>query len=86
MIKHSLLGGVREVFPGKPTRRDLLLVIGQLQGIIGRIGSTYADDRSRERSTPIQEAVTEGMDLCVRARSYDPPLTGTWPREPKARK
>ena len=63
----------------KPSRRDLLLVIGELQDIIGKLGSTYQNDRSRERAEPIQDLVKRGMDLCIIARSYDPPLTGSWP-------
>lgn len=63
----------------KPTRHDLLLVIGELQDIIGSLGATYLNDRGPERAEPIQDLVKRGMDLCVQARSYDPPLTGCWP-------
>lgn len=67
----------------KPTRRDLLLVIGELQDLIGHIGGVAMNDAPsvRERAKPIQDAVAKGMDLCIKARSFDPPLTGTWPRD-----
>ena len=50
--------------------------IGQ---VIGKLGSTYQNDRGLERAKPIQDLVKHGMDLCIRARSFDPPLTGRWP-------
>lgn len=65
----------------KPTRRDLLLVVGQLQDIIGRIGASAMDDKQRERAATVQAAVEEGMELCILARGFDPPLSGTWPRD-----
>ena len=62
----------------RPTRRDLLLVVGELQDIIGEIGAVYANDRSAERAKPIQDLVRRGMDLCIRATAHDPPLSGKW--------
>jgi hypothetical protein len=64
----------------RPTRRDLLLVIGELQDIIGAMGSTYANDRAVDRAEPIQVLEKRGMELCVLARSFDPPISGAWPR------
>jgi len=69
--------GVKDI--KKPTRRDLLLVIGDLQDILGALGATYGNDRSYGRAEPIQDLVKRGMDLCIQARSYDPPLEGSWP-------
>lgn len=65
----------------KPTRRDLLLVIGELQDLIGHIGSSYNNDRGPERAQLVQDAVARGMSLCILARSFDPPLSGHWPRK-----
>lgn len=64
----------------KPTRRDLLLVIGELQDIIGGMVGSYLNDRGAERSQPIQDLGERGMRLCIDARSFDPPLRGKWPR------
>lgn len=65
----------------KPTRRDLLYVIGELQDIIGAIGGAAMNDRAKERAQTIQDLVKRGMDLAILARSYDPPLFGQWPRK-----
>lgn len=64
----------------RPTRRDLLLVISELQDIIGALGAVYANDRAVERTGTIQELEKRGFDLCVRTRSFDEPTTGRWPR------
>lgn len=66
--------------PTRPTRRDLLLVIGELQNIIGAMGAAYGNDRAVDRAELIQALERRGMDLCVIARSFDPPISGTWPR------
>jgi hypothetical protein len=68
------------VKPKKPTRRDLLLVIGELQDIIGAIGGSAMNDRQRERAESISLLVSRGMTLCIQATRFDPPLTGKWPR------
>jgi hypothetical protein len=65
----------------KPTRRDLLLVIGELQDIIGHIGSSYDNDRGPDRAQLVRDGVERGLKLCFLARSYDPPLSGSWPRK-----
>lgn len=64
----------------KPTRRDLLLVIGELQGIIGEISGAYLNDRGPDRAQLVMDAVSRGERLCIQARSFDPPITGRWPR------
>lgn len=66
--------------PRKPTRRDLLLVIGELQDVIGDIGSSYGNDRGPDRAQLVQDGVERGMRLYILARSYDPPLSGKWPK------
>jgi hypothetical protein len=58
----------------------LLLVIGELQDIIGAIGASALNDRQPERAASIQDLVSRGMALCLQATSHDPPLTGKWPR------
>jgi hypothetical protein len=65
----------------KPSRRDLLLVIGELQNIIGALGSAYGNDRAVDRAQPIQDLTNRGMRLAILARSFDPPLEGDWPRK-----
>lgn len=61
-----------------PTRRDLLLVVGELQDLIGALGSAYQDDRNPERSDAVQRRVAHGLNLCVAALCADPPQTGRW--------
>jgi hypothetical protein len=63
----------------KPTRKDLLRVIGELQDIIGALGAAYANDRATCRASQIQELEKRGFDLAVQARSFDPPTKGRWP-------
>lgn len=64
----------------RPTRRDLLLVIGELQGVFGRLRAAAMDDRATERAAALQDLAELGHDLCIKARSFDPPITGRWPR------
>lgn len=59
----------------RPTRRDLLLVIGELQNVIGKI-SEGANDRNPSRAEDIADTVARGMRLCIEARSFDPPISG----------
>lgn len=58
----------------RPTRRDLLIVVGRLQSIIGAMGAAALDDRHPERAQAVSDLLAEGMELAVAARSYDPPL------------
>jgi hypothetical protein len=65
----------------KPSRRDLLVVIGRLQQLVGSLGSAANDDRNPERATFIIKLTKEAHDLCVAARSFDPPIEarlGPW--------
>lgn len=59
----------------KPTRRDLLLVIGHLQDIIGEIRGA-AGDRNPDRAADIARLTMQGHKLCIEARSFDPPIEG----------
>jgi hypothetical protein len=71
----------------KPTRRDLLIVIGRLQDKLGRISSAM-NDRNPNREAEVHGAVQEGMDLCIEARSHDDSIRGRlgpWGNEPPRR-
>jgi hypothetical protein len=64
----------------KPTRRDLLVVIGRLQDAIGRGLSAY-DGEGRFRADAVHNALRPAFDLAVEALAQDPPLdpnTGPW--------
>lgn len=60
----------------RPTRRDLLIVIGALQDAIGLARSCYRDDRNRDGLEQGHRVLDRAHDLCVRARSQDPPIEG----------
>jgi hypothetical protein len=64
----------------KPTRRDLLIVIGRLQGLIGLTKASYWDDRQTNRAETVITPLKEAEELCIEARSFDPPIneTGPW--------
>lgn len=68
----------------RPTRRDLLLVVGELQTIIGQI-SESAGDRNPNRAADIETYVKKGFQLALDARNFDPPTEGGsrngWPYE-----
>lgn len=57
----------------RPTRRDLLLVIGELQNLFGRAAGA-ASDRNPNRAEDIAKFTKAGHDLCVEARGFDPPI------------
>jgi hypothetical protein len=64
----------------KPTRRDLLVVIGRLQDLVGRVG-TAMNDRNPRRADDVAESLGAAHQLCVDARSYDDPINdrhGPW--------
>lgn len=63
----------------KPTRRDLLIVIGRLQNLIGKAIHAYENDRQFCRATAVREALNPAFDLCVEARSHDWPINNTGP-------
>lgn len=58
-----------------PSRRDLLLVIGELQNLIGEI-QAVDNDRNQRREDDKQPLFKKAHQLCVDARSFDPPLEG----------
>lgn len=60
-------------FASKPNRKELVQVIGQLQNLIGLAKSAAWNDRDPNRMVNIQAPLSEGLDLCVDALSFDPP-------------
>jgi hypothetical protein len=63
----------------KPSRRDLLIVVGRLQSYIG--GALRASgDRNPNRAAEVKAELDEAFDLCIAARSYDDPVepSGPW--------
>jgi hypothetical protein len=61
------------VLTKKPSRRELLRVIGVLQGKIGRATAYHANDRDPNGFEKAQVELAKAFDLCIRARSFDPP-------------
>jgi hypothetical protein len=59
-----------------PTRRDLLVVIGRLQDLVGMAHAGYGNDRSPDRATVVTGALDAALKLCIEVRSSDPPITG----------
>ena len=57
----------------KPTRRDMLLVIGRLQDLIGNALAAN-NDRNPNRLEDTTDALNEAHELCIAARTHDPPL------------
>lgn len=57
----------------KPNRRQLLRVIGELQDLIGRANALHANDRDPNGFEKAQAALDEAFQLCLDARSFDPP-------------
>ena len=71
----------------RPTRRDLLIVIGRLQAKIGRAMSAN-NDRNPHRQAATDGALREALALCTEARGHDPPIdrpTGPWAAEEEER-
>ena len=57
----------------KPSRKDLLRVITELQGMIGNALGLHWNDRDPQGHENGQRLLQEAHDLCIRARSFDPP-------------
>lgn len=65
--------------PRKPTRRDLLVVIGRLQNMIGEaLGQVEPGPNDDVES--VRKPLERAHSLCIDSRSYDPPLEqkGPW--------
>ncbi len=57
----------------KPNRKELVAVIQELQGLIGRAKGAALNDRDPNRFDNIQLPLEQGFNLCVDALSFDPP-------------
>jgi len=64
----------------KPTRRDLLVIITRLQGMIGTAHGEHFNDRSRTAFETAQRILKKAHELCIDARSHEDPvrMTGPW--------
>ena len=58
----------------KPTRRELLKVLAELQGLIGEAMGAHDNDRDPDAQLKVRRPLEKGFDLCIQAQSYDPPL------------
>lgn len=57
----------------KPTRRELLAVVTELQRLIGSASAYHANDRNPNGFEQGQRLLSEAFQLCLDARSFDPP-------------
>lgn len=57
----------------KPSRKDLLKVIGELQDLVGAAHGLHANDRNRMGFEEGQKKLEAAHDLCIEARSFDKP-------------
>lgn len=63
----------------RPTRRDLLVVVARLQGLVGRAIAENGD-RNPNQLAKVTMALERAHALCVAASAQDPPvrLSGPW--------
>mgnify|MGYP001593899613 FL=1 len=64
----------------RPTRRDLLIVIGRLQSMIGHARGLHGNDRSQTSFARAQAVLGVAHELCIAALGEDPPMDGEHPR------
>lgn len=57
----------------KPTRQTFLRVLTRLQDLIGHAENAVLNDRDRFSIDKAVAALREAHDLCIQARSFDPP-------------
>ncbi len=57
----------------KPSRNDLLRVVSELQDLIGEAMAAHDNDRDPDSQLKVRAPLVKGFDLCVQARSFDPP-------------
>ena len=62
-----------QTFARKPNRKELVAVIQELQGLIGRAKGAALNDSDPNRMDNIQRPLEQGFNLCVDALSFDPP-------------
>lgn len=57
----------------KPTRTDLLIVVGRLQDAIGAARADHFADTEQASFERAQKTLADAFNLCVDAMSFDPP-------------
>lgn len=57
----------------KPTRKELLMVITELQGLIGTALAAHGNDRNPSGFEKGQQVLQQAHELCIQARTFDPP-------------
>jgi hypothetical protein len=57
----------------RPTRGELLRVIGELQTLVGIAKSAYENDRDPNRESSVRAPLDRAFELCVDALHHDPP-------------
>lgn len=57
----------------KPSRRELLKVVSELQDLIGEAVAAHANDRDPDAFVKVQTPLEKAFELCIQARSFDPP-------------
>ena len=62
--------------PRRPSRRDLLIVISELQGLISQAISAHGNDRDPDGFEKGQRGLAMAFEACVLARSFDSPTDG----------
>lgn len=79
MIRMTDGASAAEAPKKKPSRRDLLVVIGRLQDMFGE-ALARNNDRNPERQGEVDAALNFGHQLCIEVRAHDPPLedSGPW--------
>lgn len=63
----------------KPTRRDLLVVVGRLQDLIGQASASHGNDRDPDGFEKGMKHLETAFRLCVNALGHDPPIASTGP-------
>lgn len=57
----------------KPSRKQLVQAIRDLQVLVGSIGAAYGNDRDPHRADRIHVLVKQAEELAIRAIAHDPP-------------
>ncbi|SPA23774.1 conserved hypothetical protein [Cupriavidus taiwanensis] len=57
----------------KPTRQTFLQVLTRLQDLVGQAENAVLNDRDRFSTDKALAALREAHELCIQARSFDPP-------------
>lgn len=57
----------------KPTRKDFLKILSELQKLVGQAHGFHGNDRDPNGFEKGQKVLDEAFSLCLAARSFDPP-------------